>query len=87
MVHEPSSGERPVGTLMEPRASLVMGPRLNIPPTAIECAFQLARTGHYRTVEEIKRVIRREGYSAGQIEVPALMKQLRQAINTARSAI
>ena len=49
--------------------------------TALERAFQLARTGKYPTVEEIKRQLRREGYVADQVEGPSLVRQLMAIIN------
>ena len=53
-------------------------------PTEIERAFELARSGHFKGVEEIRKEIRREGYTAKQLDGPALAKQLREAMKKAR---
>lgn len=57
---------------------------MNIDTTAIERAFELARSGRYETCSEIKQVLVREGYSNAQITGPTLMRQLRELINSAR---
>jgi hypothetical protein len=44
--------------------------------SAIERAFQLAQTGRYLTVTEIKLRLNAEGYSHSQIEGPTLCRQL-----------
>jgi len=46
----------------------------NISP--LERAFDLARTGEYRNVTEIKRVLVAEGYTIHQITGPTLVRQL-----------
>jgi len=48
--------------------------------TALERAFELARTGRYPTVELIRRAISAEGYFQSQIEGRELSKQLRELI-------
>ena len=53
--------------------------------TAIERAFDLAKSGKFKTVLAIKRELSREGYSTIQIAGPVLMRQLREAINAALS--
>jgi hypothetical protein len=52
--------------------------------TAIERAFELARSGRFSNASEVKRAVAAEGYSASQIEGPALMRQLRELIQSAR---
>ena len=52
--------------------------------TTLERAFQLAATGRYLTVSEIKLRLHEEGYSHGQIDGPLLKKQLMDAIANAR---
>jgi hypothetical protein len=53
--------------------------------TAIERAFELARTGKFANASEIKRAVSAEGYSAAQIDGPALMRQLRDLVREARA--
>lgn len=48
--------------------------------TALERAFELARSGRYPTVAHIRRAISAEGYSQGQIEGRELSRQLRELI-------
>lgn len=52
--------------------------------TALERAFQLARSGEVSGLTEIRRALDREGYSGDQIEGPALKRQLAGLIKTAR---
>jgi hypothetical protein len=48
-------------------------------PNTIERAYQLAQSGECATIEEIKVVLRREGYSASQLaSAPTLRRTLRQ---------
>lgn len=52
--------------------------------TAIERAFELARSGQFRKVSEVKIAVWREGYEAvNQIGGATLQKQLREAIRIA----
>ena len=55
------------------------------PPTAIERAFQLARTGYFQNVDEVRKAMSREGYSLAQVVGGAISKQLREEIKKARS--
>ncbi len=48
--------------------------------TALERAFELARSGRYPTVELIRRAISAEGYFQSQIEGRELSRQLRVLI-------
>ena len=57
-----------------------MDPDIN----CLERAFQLAATGRYLTVTEIKLRLHEEGYPHGQIDGPLLKKQLVDAIANAR---
>lgn len=52
--------------------------------TAMERAFELAKTGTYASCSEIKLVLTREGYGAEQIQGPALLRQLRSIIAASR---
>jgi hypothetical protein len=53
--------------------------------TAMERAFQLAKSGEVSGLTEIVKALRREGYSANQIEGPALKRQLTNLIKAARA--
>jgi hypothetical protein len=54
--------------------------------TALERAFQLARSGHVAGLTEIVSSLNREGYSANQIEGRLLKRQLADLIKAARKA-
>ena len=56
----------------------------NISP--IERAFQLASSGRYATVAEVRLQLVREGYSHSQLEGPVLRKQIIGIIAKARKA-
>jgi hypothetical protein len=53
--------------------------------TALERAFQLARSGSVAGLTEIIRSLERDGYSATQIEGPLLRRQLTDLIKAARA--
>jgi hypothetical protein len=55
-------------------------------PTALERAFQLARSGVPNSVQEIKKRLNSEGYIAAQVDSPILCRQLRALIRTAQAA-
>lgn len=48
--------------------------------STLERAFELARSGRYRTVSEVKRAVLAEGYSLAQFEGRALSRQLSDLI-------
>ena len=52
--------------------------------TALERAFQLARSGEVSGLSEIVEALRREGYSRDQIGGPVLRRQLTSLMKTAR---
>lgn len=52
--------------------------------SAIERAFELAATGIYQSVDEIKVALHKEGYAHDQVEGPLLYKQLNVAIGKRR---
>jgi hypothetical protein len=52
--------------------------------TAIERAFQIARSGHAPSVQEIRYALQKEGYRASEIDGPSLSKQLMALITVAR---
>ena len=49
----------------------------------LERAFELAKSGKFHSVSELRTAIKREGYEVGQIEGPALGRQLRHLIHKA----
>ena len=53
--------------------------------TALERAFQLARSGKCSSLADLKKQLRIEGYSIAQITGPTLLKQLGVLIKMARS--
>jgi hypothetical protein len=53
--------------------------------SALERAFQLARSGRVAQVGHIKQQLRREGYNERAVEGPSLSSQLRNIIKIARS--
>jgi hypothetical protein len=53
--------------------------------SALERAFELARSGQCRTLGEVRRALATECYKPDQIEGPSLLKQLK-AIFAARAA-
>jgi hypothetical protein len=54
--------------------------------TALERAFELARSGKYSSVSDLRSALSREGYSASQIDGPALGRQLRSIMDKTRRA-
>jgi hypothetical protein len=52
--------------------------------TAMERAFQIARTGQASGLPELIASLRREGYATDQIQGPALRRQLTSLIRAAR---
>jgi hypothetical protein len=52
--------------------------------TALERAFQLARSGQVSRIAEIVGSLKRDGYSTDQIQGPVLRRQLRDLIMAAR---
>lgn len=53
---------------------------MNQNQSPIERAFELAQSGRFNKVSDIKRQLLDEGFSISQIEGPLLFKQLRAAI-------
>ena len=54
--------------------------------TTLERAFELARSGKYRDVPELRQQLKREGYEAEQVAGPALVLQLRDLMRDNRAA-
>jgi hypothetical protein len=55
--------------------------------TAVERAFELARSGQYGSLSDIRRQLRIEGRSQEQIQGPTLLRQIRGMIKLARPGI
>lgn len=55
--------------------------------TALERAFQLARSGRVAGLTDIVTSLKRDGYSASQLEGPLLKRQLADLIKAARKGI
>ena len=53
-------------------------------PTSLERAFQLARSGQFSSLEDIRLQLRREGLNEHQLIGPVLNRQLRDFISDAR---
>jgi len=53
-------------------------------PTTLERAFELARTGDYAGIGEIREALSAEGYALSQLDGPSLQKQLRELCANAR---
>ena len=53
--------------------------------TALERAFQLARSGRFATLTEIVHSLRRDRYDIHQLQGPALRRQLTALIKAARA--
>jgi hypothetical protein len=57
---------------------------LEFRPTVVERAFELARTGEYATVKELRARLKVEGFAVQQIEGRSLGKQLTEICKAAR---
>lgn len=53
--------------------------------TTLERAFQMARSGQFASVADIKKQLKAEGFSLAQITGPTLGKQLKELIRAAQS--
>jgi hypothetical protein len=58
---------------------------MNSRPTALERAFQLAKSGGPKSIEDITRELAKEHYSSGQITGKTLRKQLLALIREAQA--
>jgi hypothetical protein len=58
---------------------------MNHRATALERAFELARSGRLRRTEDIIASLKREGYSTEQLQGPSLRRQLSDLIKAAHS--
>jgi hypothetical protein len=57
---------------------------MDIRPTPLERAFELAKSGQCTTVEEIKKKLKAEGFQDNQVVGKTLSKQLRELIGAAK---
>ncbi len=55
--------------------------------TVLERAFELAGSGRFVRVGDIRRALAAEGFSVDQITGPILSRQLQDEINKAKSAM
>jgi len=53
--------------------------------TALERAFELAKSGKYSSLGELRRVVSKEGYISAQLEGRALGRQLVELIRRSKS--
>jgi hypothetical protein len=51
--------------------------------TALERAFELARSGQCRSTDEITQALKQEGYDAKRVVGPFLIRQLRAVMHEA----
>jgi hypothetical protein len=59
---------------------------MNYRLTALERAFELARSGQYATIAEIKKQLVAESFSVAQLTGGSLSRQLKELIRTAQAA-
>lgn len=53
--------------------------------STLERAFELAKSGRFASMSELRAAIKAEGYTAAQIEGPALGRQLRRLMDESRA--
>ena len=53
-------------------------------PTALERAFELAKSGTVASVAEIVKILQRDGYGGEQVSGPVLKRQLNGLIQSER---
>ncbi len=69
---------------MRPAAAANLADPASPPPSPLERAFALARSGEYASVSEIRRRIREERLDWRQIEGPTLTRQLKRLCQESR---
>jgi hypothetical protein len=57
------------------------------PASALERAFQLAKSGSVSDLGELRRALKAEGYSGAQLTGPSLSRQLNALIDLARGRL
>lgn len=60
---------------------------MDLRPTALERAFELASTGTHLEVSELRRQLSLEGLDYHQITGPSLVRQLKQVMREANAAL
>jgi hypothetical protein len=60
---------------------------MNADKTALERAFEIARSGRWHRTEEIRRQLRQEGYNHSQVKGPRLGQQLVEIARLARQQL
>ncbi|MBA4013581.1 MAG: hypothetical protein C0481_17095 [Phenylobacterium sp.] len=60
---------------------------MDIRPTPLERAFELARTGEFAGLGAVLDRLRAEGFSLTQVEGPMLKRQLRELCTTSRARL
>jgi hypothetical protein len=59
---------------------------VNANVSAVERAFQIAKSGNVKTVDEIRTVLSKEGFARSHLDgTPTLARQLKNIIKTART--
>jgi len=53
--------------------------------STLERTFELAKSGGYSTMSELRAAIKAEGYPVAQVEGPALGRQLRRLMDANRT--
>ena len=56
-------------------------------PTPMERAFEMAKSGQCKSVDEIRKRLKQEGYSVTQITGRSLLKQLGELIRASQSSV
>jgi hypothetical protein len=59
---------------------------MKIGVSTLERAFEIARSGQVRGIEELRTALRQEGYDQTQLHGPTLLGQLRRAVKAARES-
>lgn len=75
----------PLTRLSSARSRSYMLTAMDPNKSPIERAFEIARAGVCRTVDDVRNQLRAEGYNQRQLEGPALGKQIMDIINKART--
>jgi hypothetical protein len=73
-----------VAAPLAPRPEPAYAERMNQSKTALERAFEMARSGQYATLSDLSRALSREGYSATQLEGGTLRRQLGALIKASK---
>lgn len=68
---------------LQPRNRAIVA-NMSCDTTTIERAFQLAKSGKYKSVVEIRQRLKTEGYALIQLQGPTLSKQLNALARDAR---